>query len=655
MTTGGGDLAKRLIEQGLVDLEDWALGLPAPLPQAWRQVYEDWCAKIQPARPLEHFLIPTGTPAFELLAWVAESVLEQPDHAHSHGAGQAMLAWYFALRIQDDIVDEDAPRELSFLEQVLTGRALSCMVAVAGDAPAMLALWERLVCAFASTALADARQRADPGFEWDEHALSVQGRKYLPMAGPLAALLFRAGRHHQVDSLVELVVELSTGLQLTNDLFGAHKDLLRGERSPYLATMGLVSGLHGPADLEPALRRGVRSGAHQAYQVVIEHALEHSLECLELPSPRLASHVERRVADLRAVGTAQRLEAVLSASPLVADLEITRRCDLGCPHCFVRQQPGAAAELPTPLVLEILDELAGYATHLHLTGGEPFHHPGIWDILEGAVALGIKDMAINTSGSLLDATALDRLASIGARPELLVSLDGPPGVHDRVRGAGRSGGAIELIRGARERGLKATPASVLTLELVEFGVDAWHGWLAGELGEVGKLALWCLFLRPGFEPGPGAVGRPLDGPALLAAARQVAGLVAAGERVVVGDFPVINVALARLGVPPDELWQCGAGSSRLCVQADGLVSPCHPLRLELGRLEPGRVGGFVARAQARPEARRLAARDHEGCRGCEHLDICGGCQAVAMGFGLPAFTRDPSCAALSAAMDQKPR
>lgn len=645
-----GDLALRLLRRGLAGMGRLGVSLPAPLSSAWSEVYRDWCANIHPAVPEQHFLIPTGTPAFELLAWVAEAVLERSDSEPAWQAGEAMLAWYFALRIQDDLVDEGAPRELAFLEQVLAVHATRAMVSAAGDAPAMLAFQDRLVRDFASTAMADARQRAEPDFVWDGVAIARQGRKYLPMAGPLGALLIRAGRGDDLDRLARLVEELSTGLQLTNDLFGAGKDLARGERSPYLAAMGLRPGLHGAADLEPAVRRGVRSGAHQAYQDRIEASLQRSLAVLPLPSPRLEEHVERRVADLRAVCTGQRLDALLNTRILVADLEITRRCDLGCPHCFVRQQAEPGAELDTGLVLEILDELAGYGCHLHLTGGEPFLHPGIWTILERAVALGIRDLSINTSGTLLDCAALDRLAAVGARAELLVSLDGPPGVHDRARGEGRAARALAVIRGARERGVSATPATVLTRELVCFGVEAWHAWLAERLGQVGKLALWSLFMRPGAAHPRGAIGHPLGPTDLLEAARAVARLLERGEPVVVGDFPVFNVALAHLGVPEERLWQCGAGGSRLCVQADGLVSPCHPLRLELGRLQPGGVGGFVARALAHPHAERLASRDFEGCGGCAHQAYCGGCQAVVAGMGLPAFACDPSCGPLRSAI-----
>ena len=110
------------------------------------------------------------------------------------------------------------------------------------------------------------------------------------------------------------------------------------------------------------------------------------------------------------------------------------------------------------------------------------------------------------------------------------------------------------------------------------------------------------------------------------------------------DGPTINPLLARLGVPPEKLWQCNAARGRLCVQADGVISPCHPYRHELGRVEPGRAGGFVARTFATSDAKRIAGRDHDQCRTCSEQSICGSCQATVVGSGQLAFEGDdPTC------------
>ena len=95
----------------------------------------------------------------------------------------------------------------------------------------------------------------------------------------------------------------------------------------------------------------------------------------------MREHLDARVAALsrHRLGIAMRLLA--SPQRLIADLEITRRCNLLCDACFVKEQEPTrslkdAGHMDEALILEILDELAGYGTLVHLTGGEPFMHPG---------------------------------------------------------------------------------------------------------------------------------------------------------------------------------------------------------------------------------------------------------------------------------------
>jgi radical SAM protein with 4Fe4S-binding SPASM domain len=118
-------------------------------------------------------------------------------------------------------------------------------------------------------------------------------------------------------------------------------------------------------------------------------------------------------------------------------------------------------------------------------------------------------------------------------------------------------------------------------------------------------------------------------------AADVAALQLAGRDVVVADYPLLNPLLRRHGVPEEALWQCTAGRARLAVQADGVVSPCHPFRHPLGDLKTEPIAGFIARALATASARRLAARDHDDCRSCDHRAVCGSCQALSVARGAP--------------------
>lgn len=325
---------------------------------------------------------------------------------------------------------------------------------------------------------------------------------------------------------------------------------------------------------------------------------------------------------------------------LQADIEITRRCDLRCPTCFVRAQPGAHLELSTRAVIEVMDQLPPPRTVLHLTGGEPFIHPGIWTLLERAADRGFSDTVINTHGLALDTRALDRLAGLGMDLSLLVSLDGPPGAHDRSRRAGATDGAVAALCGCAARGIRARPASVLTAELVEYGIGRWLDHLRGLLGSTVGLALFPLFVRPGTPIAPDAVGHPADAPQLRAAAAQIAERVLAGDPVVLADYPLLNPLLLSHGVSRDKLYTCGAGRGRFCVQADGWVTPCHPSQQHLVPAGPNLLG----RLKVHPLYRAIGRRDFEECRDCDHVEVCGHCRAVVAGRGHPLLGTDGWCA-----------
>ncbi len=325
---------------------------------------------------------------------------------------------------------------------------------------------------------------------------------------------------------------------------------------------------------------------------------------------------------------------------LQADIEITRRCDLTCPTCFVRAQPHAQLELTTAEILDVMAQLPVARTVLHLTGGEPFLHPGIDELLLSASRDGFSKVVINTHGLALDGPALDRLAALDLDLLMLVSLDGPPGAHDRARGEGAADGARSALAGAASRGIDARPASVLTAELVEFGIGAWHERLCGDLGRGIPLALFPLFVRPDQEVPAGAVGHLAQPRHLREAARQIAALILAGERVSVADYPLLNPLLLRHGVPPDQLHTCGAGRGRFCVQADGWVSPCHPSQQRLVPVGPN----LLSRLMRHPLYRAIGRRDFDGCRDCDEVALCGHCRAVVAGRGHPILGDDGWCA-----------
>lgn len=84
---------------------------------------------------------------------------------------------------------------------------------------------------------------------------------------------------------------------------------------------------------------------------------------------------------------------------------------------------------------ELLDEAKEWKPAIQMTGGEPFMYRQIDDLLKL-----VKDRhlfcMINTNGTMLQRHA-ETIVSLGVE-KLTVSIDGPPGVHNCIRGSDRA-------------------------------------------------------------------------------------------------------------------------------------------------------------------------------------------------------------------------
>jgi radical SAM protein with 4Fe4S-binding SPASM domain len=116
-------------------------------------------------------------------------------------------------------------------------------------------------------------------------------------------------------------------------------------------------------------------------------------------------------------------------------IEITRRCNLNCQHCFL-----AAGEAdPRELSLEEIKHVIGQIKHAGGTsvsfgGGEPLLRDDWLEIVQYALAQGLL-VAIGSNGTLID-TAMAK--TLSQQPiKIQISLDGAKAdIHDRIRGPG---------------------------------------------------------------------------------------------------------------------------------------------------------------------------------------------------------------------------
>ena len=142
-------------------------------------------------------------------------------------------------------------------------------------------------------------------------------------------------------------------------------------------------------------------------------------------------------------------------------------CNLACGYCVVASSPSArrrqiGADRFAALVDEALSE--GFE-ELYLTGGEPFVHPQIVEMIEYAADR--MTTVVLSNAMLFTGRRRTELARLAGRPGLTLqsSIDGAcAATHDRWRGAGSWVRAMEGLRYAAGLGLPLRVAMTETPE-----------------------------------------------------------------------------------------------------------------------------------------------------------------------------------------------
>lgn len=108
-------------------------------------------------------------------------------------------------------------------------------------------------------------------------------------------------------------------------------------------------------------------------------------------------------------------------TPLLVWFEITRKCNLACPHCYIDAGNPRDEELTTSEILHLLEEMAQMGVWaVTFTGGEPTLHPDFADFVQFARSQGLL-VGIATNGMFLSPALLDRLPREGVI--ISVSMD----------------------------------------------------------------------------------------------------------------------------------------------------------------------------------------------------------------------------------------
>ncbi len=136
------------------------------------------------------------------------------------------------------------------------------------------------------------------------------------------------------------------------------------------------------------------------------------------------------------------------APPDWLSVNVTLRCNLACAMCTTCYD---APELSAVEIRDLIDQAADWGVRVfNPLGGEPFIRQDLEEILAHAST---RDMytTLTSNGTLIHAGRAAKIAAIPPeRLHINLSLDGPPEIHDGIRGAGMYARTLAGYRRLRE-------------------------------------------------------------------------------------------------------------------------------------------------------------------------------------------------------------
>ncbi len=344
------------------------------------------------------------------------------------------------------------------------------------------------------------------------------------------------------------------------------------------------------------------------------------------------------------------------AGPAIKEFEffiqwhLTERCNLRCLHCYqgrtkvremtangVKREIDGATEM-----FQVWEKEHGIrvSPSIHFTGGEPLLYKGLWDVM--AYARKKKyGVALMTNGCFIKKEEARRASDLKIS-DIQVSLEGPPDLHDSIRGKGSFAAAakgVEELVAADNRVSANVTLSRLNVDMIEETVE-----IAKEMG----------FYGIGFSRmvpcgrGKALLNHFLTPKEIRSAYKKILSMNTPSFEVASGD-PLSGMLSGSK--PPSgcnlTLSGCSAGFSGVTITSDGSVMPCRRIGLTAGNLKKKPLRAIWASSKLLWQMRRRESYQGK-CGRCSLWPSCRGCRAVAYAHssvqGKPdLFADDPQC------------
>ena len=330
---------------------------------------------------------------------------------------------------------------------------------------------------------------------------------------------------------------------------------------------------------------------------------------------------------------------------------LTERCNLKCKHCY---QTGNETLEMTPAeiqyaIREITETLESWRENydiqftptVNITGGEPFLRTDIFEILAKINNAGF-DIYLLTNGILIDKNRARALYDIGVKG-VQVSLEGPPHIHEAIRGRNSYSGSVRGIKNLLDSGLEVTLNVTLSSLNAHYFKDLYD------------MSLHLGVQRLGFSRlVPSGKGKSLSKKMLRVESlrklyKEIFALDNNSLEIVTGDPVASQLRNTSDGNDRGDVPSggCAAGLSGITVLPEGTLVPCRRLPVHIGNIRKDSFREIWATSGVLNDLRN---RNKYGgkCGSCRNWAVCRGCRAIAYAYSVSVddgdfLAEDPQC------------
>ena len=328
---------------------------------------------------------------------------------------------------------------------------------------------------------------------------------------------------------------------------------------------------------------------------------------------------------------------IIKYKPSLISWNLTKKCNLKCPHCYMEAGKGAENELTTEECISLLDEMKALGTEMViLTGGEPLLRRDIYDIAKYASSLGIW-VVMGTNGVLITDRVAEKMIECGVKG-VGISLDSiDPEKHNSFRGGRNSWEfSVRALEICKAHGLQVlVQTTVMGMnyneiqELIDFTRDK---------------GAWSFNLYFLVQTGRGQKMNDLSAEQTHDILSNLVDIQDDYRPMLVRSkcapqFKQIAYEKGRGGL---ESGGCMAGTQYCRIMPDGNVTPCPYMTVVAGNVREQSFAEIWQTSKVLEELRDVSQLKGR-CGSCEFSELCGGCRCRAYAEFGDYLQEDPAC------------